>query len=150
MEECVICFTTMNDKDFIQLSCNHRFHGRCLQKWLKYNATCPLCREKQIVEDRNVTIPLFLTITCTLMIKSIHDHNEISTCICLGVFVCHKNHVILKFYSCLATLHALSCVLLQLNKEFESTIQFHDFGIHIVLLIYSFLLFYYSEIIRKL
>tara|TARA_B100000945_G_scaffold312264_1_gene306594 strand:- start:459 stop:764 length:306 start_codon:yes stop_codon:yes gene_type:complete len=36
-----------NDKT-IMLPCKHRFHEKCIEKWFKYSATCPLCRKIDI------------------------------------------------------------------------------------------------------
>ncbi|KAF0911823.1 hypothetical protein E2562_012311 [Oryza meyeriana var. granulata] len=27
-----------------EMPCDHRFHGRCLGKWLRVHGTCPMCR----------------------------------------------------------------------------------------------------------
>jgi hypothetical protein len=40
---CPICY----EEDQIvrhTLSCNHTFHVHCIDRWLKNNSTCPLCR----------------------------------------------------------------------------------------------------------
>lgn len=44
--ECAICLNdTIKDKDIIKkLYCNHTFHKKCINKWLKINNTCPFCR----------------------------------------------------------------------------------------------------------
>ena len=28
--------------------CKHYFHKKCIDKWLKKNASCPICRDKII------------------------------------------------------------------------------------------------------
>ena len=40
--ECVICMTKLFDVAMIP--CGHQFHFQCLQKWLRYNTSCPICR----------------------------------------------------------------------------------------------------------
>lgn len=40
--ECVICMTKLFNVAIIP--CGHQFHYQCLQKWLRYNSTCPICR----------------------------------------------------------------------------------------------------------
>ena len=43
--ECDICLTN-EVKSLSQLNSNHLFHSDCIDKWLKQNDTCPLCRAK--------------------------------------------------------------------------------------------------------
>lgn len=43
-EDCSICFECKEDKKLKYLSCKHSFHVKCINKWLKKNDTCPLCR----------------------------------------------------------------------------------------------------------
>ncbi|MBA0642393.1 hypothetical protein Goklo_026784 [Gossypium klotzschianum] len=44
-EECCICLCSYEDGvDLHALPCNHHFHSTCIVKWLKMNATCPLCK----------------------------------------------------------------------------------------------------------
>ncbi|XP_022776478.1 E3 ubiquitin protein ligase RIE1 isoform X2 [Durio zibethinus] len=43
--ECCICLSSYEDgADLHVLPCNHHFHSTCIVKWLKMNATCPLCK----------------------------------------------------------------------------------------------------------
>lgn len=43
--ECCICLTAYEDgNELYALPCNHHFHSACIAKWLKINATCPLCK----------------------------------------------------------------------------------------------------------
>ncbi|KAK1378139.1 Zinc finger, RING/FYVE/PHD-type [Heracleum sosnowskyi] len=43
---CAICLSEYQPKDKIRTvpACNHYFHSCCIDKWLKLNATCPVCR----------------------------------------------------------------------------------------------------------
>lgn len=42
---CVICLSKFELKSKIRpLSCNHAFHAKCVDKWLRANRTCPICR----------------------------------------------------------------------------------------------------------
>lgn len=44
-QECCICLTSYeNGAELNALPCNHHFHSTCIVKWLKMNATCPLCK----------------------------------------------------------------------------------------------------------
>lgn len=43
--ECCICLCPYEDGvELHTLPCNHHFHSSCIVKWLKMNATCPLCK----------------------------------------------------------------------------------------------------------
>ncbi|KAK7320083.1 hypothetical protein RJT34_04814 [Clitoria ternatea] len=43
--ECCICISSYEDgAELHSLPCNHHFHSTCIVKWLKMNATCPLCK----------------------------------------------------------------------------------------------------------
>jgi len=43
--ECCICLSSYEDgAELHALPCNHHFHCTCIVKWLKMNATCPLCK----------------------------------------------------------------------------------------------------------
>ncbi|XP_072971166.1 E3 ubiquitin protein ligase RIE1-like isoform X1 [Typha angustifolia] len=43
--ECSICLTSYEDGvELHSLPCNHHFHSTCIVKWLRINATCPLCK----------------------------------------------------------------------------------------------------------
>ncbi|KAK4596853.1 hypothetical protein RGQ29_014757 [Quercus rubra] len=43
--ECCICLSSYEDgAELHALPCNHHFHSTCIVKWLKMNATCPLCK----------------------------------------------------------------------------------------------------------
>ncbi|XP_068661995.1 E3 ubiquitin protein ligase RIE1-like [Aristolochia californica] len=43
--ECCICLTAYDDGVELHcLPCNHHFHATCICKWLRINATCPLCK----------------------------------------------------------------------------------------------------------
>ncbi|CAK8578943.1 unnamed protein product [Lathyrus sativus] len=45
--ECVICISefTKGEKVRILPKCNHGFHVRCVDKWLKEHSSCPKCRQ---------------------------------------------------------------------------------------------------------
>lgn len=42
---CCICLAKYADNDDLrELPCLHFFHVECVDKWLKINASCPLCK----------------------------------------------------------------------------------------------------------
>ncbi|MFH4978386.1 hypothetical protein AB6A40_005095 [Gnathostoma spinigerum] len=42
---CVICQYEFERRDHIRvLPCDHHYHAKCVDKWLKTNRTCPICR----------------------------------------------------------------------------------------------------------
>ncbi|KAF8071017.1 RNF126 [Scenedesmus sp. PABB004] len=45
LESCPICFGEYAEgQAIIKLMCNHFFHKECILRWLKRDATCPLCK----------------------------------------------------------------------------------------------------------
>ncbi|MQM00230.1 hypothetical protein Taro_032960 [Colocasia esculenta] len=45
LQECCICLSRYEDGvDLRSLPCGHRFHSGCIVRWLRINATCPLCK----------------------------------------------------------------------------------------------------------
>ena len=44
LRECCICQDEIKFRDLITLQCHHYFHQSCLQKWFRYKAICPICR----------------------------------------------------------------------------------------------------------
>ncbi|XP_067137951.1 uncharacterized protein [Centruroides vittatus] len=44
LDECPICFETILSQEEECTPCEHKFHGKCLQSWLKKDTTCPVCR----------------------------------------------------------------------------------------------------------
>ncbi|KAK7595088.1 hypothetical protein V9T40_001521 [Parthenolecanium corni] len=42
---CVVCMCDFEDQQILRdLPCSHMFHAKCVDKWLKTNRTCPICR----------------------------------------------------------------------------------------------------------
>ena len=41
---CSICLEKLKDNKCVVLSCEHIYHKVCIQKWLKKNDSCPICR----------------------------------------------------------------------------------------------------------
>lgn len=43
--ECLICLDDIAINEYVyKLPCNHIFHARCIEPWLKTHTTCPKCR----------------------------------------------------------------------------------------------------------
>eukprot|EP00249_Psilotum_nudum_P021794 c28249_g1_i2 orf=399-1556(+) len=52
--ECCICLSTYDDgAELRELPCSHHFHCTCIDKWLRINATCPLCKYNIIKSNTN-------------------------------------------------------------------------------------------------
>jgi hypothetical protein len=45
-EDCLICLEKYKEKELYRKlpNCKHYFHKKCIDKWLKSNAICPICR----------------------------------------------------------------------------------------------------------
>ena len=44
---CIICIEDFKENDIIrELSCDHFFHQKCIDKWFESNKKCPLCRNE--------------------------------------------------------------------------------------------------------
>ncbi|XP_067936357.1 RING finger protein 44-like [Watersipora subatra] len=42
---CVVCMCDFESRQMLRvLPCSHEFHSKCVDKWLKSNRTCPICR----------------------------------------------------------------------------------------------------------
>lgn len=45
LSSCVICMCDFEQRQTLRvLPCSHQFHAKCVDKWLKTNRTCPICR----------------------------------------------------------------------------------------------------------
>ena len=46
---CFICLNEFKENELKRkLKCNHYFHKKCIDKWLKISARCPICRKKYL------------------------------------------------------------------------------------------------------
>lgn len=53
--ECCICLMPYEDGSELHgLPCNHHFHAACISRWLRINATCPLCKYNILKGNENV------------------------------------------------------------------------------------------------
>lgn len=48
--ECVICLSEFKASERLRIlpKCNHGFHVKCIDKWLKSHTSCPTCRQSLI------------------------------------------------------------------------------------------------------
>lgn len=55
-EECSICLDALwKEKEEVkEMPCKHRFHGGCIEKWLRMHGSCPMCRFQMPVEEGGV------------------------------------------------------------------------------------------------
>ena len=45
LTECIICYYDFKEEDTVLLRCGHFFHRNCINQWLNYRDTCPICRK---------------------------------------------------------------------------------------------------------
>ncbi|KAL1561947.1 RING-H2 finger protein ATL80-like [Salvia divinorum] len=47
---CAICLDeyAAGERRATMTECSHRFHAVCIEKWIKINTTCPLCRHNLV------------------------------------------------------------------------------------------------------
>ena len=47
-KKCLICMDKFKHKEYKRIlpGCKHYFHKKCIDKWLKKNSTCPICRQE--------------------------------------------------------------------------------------------------------
>lgn len=60
MTECCICLTDINKTTGqVDMSCSHKYHLKCISKWLSNHSTCPMCRattsEMETLESNSPT-----------------------------------------------------------------------------------------------
>lgn len=53
--ECVICLEEWKVEETVkEMPCKHRFHGGCIEKWLGFHGSCPVCRYEMPVDGDEV------------------------------------------------------------------------------------------------
>lgn len=50
---CVICQDDYNNDKCVQLYCNHKYHKKCIIRWLNEKLTCPLCNQNIKLKNGN-------------------------------------------------------------------------------------------------
>jgi hypothetical protein len=56
MEDCAICFETLEENIINKWSCNHKFHSNCIKQWKKNS--CPLCRTTKLNNEYKLNIKI--------------------------------------------------------------------------------------------
>ncbi|XP_020151380.1 uncharacterized protein [Aegilops tauschii subsp. strangulata] len=46
--DCPICMEDDNSAAWKETPCEHRFHGRCVERWLQAKGSCPMCRRQLV------------------------------------------------------------------------------------------------------
>ncbi|OIT35540.1 PREDICTED: probable E3 ubiquitin-protein ligase RHC1A [Nicotiana attenuata] len=55
--ECAICLLEFEvGGEAKEMPCKHKYHVDCVDKWLKINGSCPICRYKMPVDEENKVI----------------------------------------------------------------------------------------------
>ncbi len=54
LEECPICLQTLEKLDLVISDCNHKFHFNCLFKCANKQNSCPICRQKLLLDEEKV------------------------------------------------------------------------------------------------
>lgn len=59
-KECPICLEEISKKDASKIQCSnkHLYHNKCIKRWMKQNANCPICRENLLPNNKEKIIKL--------------------------------------------------------------------------------------------
>ncbi|ESO06177.1 hypothetical protein HELRODRAFT_188288 [Helobdella robusta] len=49
--DCTICQESLQNMKVLKLRCSHRFHEKCIIRWVKEQSTCPICRKFTLLEE---------------------------------------------------------------------------------------------------
>jgi len=78
--ECMICLSEFSKGEKVRIlpKCNHGFHVRCIDKWLKAHSSCPKCRQCLLETCRKIVgseaPPLMLPVPETIIRIQPLDH----------------------------------------------------------------------------
>lgn len=79
MEECVICYDALGERNICVLSCGHRFHATCAMKSARLRDSCALCREPIGANINNenwvriMRMPMRFDMQTFEIIRSLHE-----------------------------------------------------------------------------
>ena len=69
-EECIICLDSI-EKEWRTLACNHHYHKKCIERWMRVSERCPICmRNINEIEMENVHYRLakrFVILMCCVL-----------------------------------------------------------------------------------
>jgi hypothetical protein len=52
-DDCSICMKPMKvEKNIAEMECSHTFHKKCINEWLAIKRTCPCCRSRAVIVDK--------------------------------------------------------------------------------------------------
>ena len=72
MCECSICLNPVRyTRASKQLDCGHLYHRECIDKWMEFGDTCPMCRSQVSVPKFKVTLRVENTVTNNVSIDEI-------------------------------------------------------------------------------
>lgn len=74
--ECIVCFNDVPNDKAVRTVCSHVFCKKCLNKWLRHNHTCPLCRT-ELREPTPQTVNDIETLANQFIMDLVHN-NQIS------------------------------------------------------------------------
>ena len=90
---CSICLDNIilsNISDNIILDCQHIFHKKCVNKWLKISKTCPLCRKthKNNLNKLDILKKSFFQLLCVICTARFYTYMHV---VCHIYFTYRKN-----------------------------------------------------------
>ena len=44
--ECLICWDALTNGNNMTFECGHKFHSKCIFRWMTDNTGCPYCRKE--------------------------------------------------------------------------------------------------------
>ncbi|XP_058734800.1 E3 ubiquitin-protein ligase MPSR1-like [Vicia villosa] len=51
--ECVVCLEQFEIGGVVkEMPCKHKFHGDCIEKWLRIHGSCPVCRYQMPIKEK--------------------------------------------------------------------------------------------------
>jgi len=80
---CMICMDKYKAREYKRIipKCNHFFHKKCIDKWLKKKATCPVCRCDLLETNGTIldsSYSIDIPLTYNLSGSSINESSEMS------------------------------------------------------------------------
>ncbi|XVF59065.1 hypothetical protein PTKIN_Ptkin07bG0244700 [Pterospermum kingtungense] len=77
--ECAVCLSEFEDDETLRLvpKCSHVFHPDCIDAWLAYHDTCPVCRAKLTPDSDPNSNPVDSSSNCITELNS-NNNNESS------------------------------------------------------------------------